>query len=477
MSFARILRSSALMGGAQVATLALAFVRTKVIAQLLGPAGVGLAGVLTSFNGNVSTLAAWGLGTSGVRMIAGAPPEHRSAKQAAVRKFGLTLAWLSFWATLLLFVPTAYLTFGNSRYALEFLIGGMAVPCIVANSIWSAMLQASGSVKSLATAQIAAALIGLIGGLPAIYLFGTVGIAVSLFLAAAVPMAFTWHVAKGLYGADKASPMAEDAKTLLAMGGSLMIVGLSAQLSAYFVRFIIIRGHGDATASGLADAGYYQAALAVAGSLPALVLNAMGTDFFPQVAAAKDELEAKELSERQIQAGLLLALPIFTGLLTMNQVGMRILYAEKFDEALPLLDWMIWGVFLRILAWPLGYWMLARGAPRTVVIVELFSNLLMAVLPLGLIPYYGLAGAAMAFFAGYLAYAGLMIAVSRKRSGRWIGRRTAAYFLAAATVLASCQYWTRQLSGAYWGAVPTVLVTAACAWIYYKALAVRKNDE
>ena len=83
----------------------------------------------------------------------------------------------------------------------------------------------------------------------------------------------------------------------------------------------------------------------------------------------------------------------------------------------------------------------------------------------------------MAFFAGYLAYAGLMIAVSRKRSGRWIGRRTAAYFLAAAMVLGSCQYWTRQLSGAYWGAVPTVLVTAACAWIYYKALAVRKNDE
>jgi PST family polysaccharide transporter len=352
----------------------------------------------------------------------------------------------------------------------------MAVPCIVANTIWSATLQASGSVKSLAGAQLAAAIVGLIGGLPAIYFFGSVGIAVSLFLAAAVPMVFTWYVARGLYAADKASPMADDAKTLLAMGGSLMVVGLSAQLSAYFVRFIIISGHGEATASGLADAGYYQAALAVAGSLPALVLNAMGTDFFPRVAAAKDELEAKELSERQIQAGLLLALPIFTGLLTMNQVGMRILYAEKFDAALPLLDWMIWGVFLRILAWPLGYWMLARGAPRTVVIVELFSNLLMALLPLGLIPRYGLAGAAMAFFAGYLAYAAVMIAVSRKRSGRWIGRRTAVSFTTAALVLAFCQYFTRQLSGDYWGLVPTVLVSAVCGWIYYKAISSRLNQ-
>jgi len=82
MPFARILRSSALMGGAQVATLAVAFVRTKIIAQLMGPAGVGLVGVLTAFNGNVSTLAGWGLGASGVRLIASAATEEKATKQA-----------------------------------------------------------------------------------------------------------------------------------------------------------------------------------------------------------------------------------------------------------------------------------------------------------------------------------------------------------------------------------------------------------
>jgi PST family polysaccharide transporter len=51
MAFARILRSSALMGGASVATLVAGFVRSKVIAWVAGPAGVGLIGICTVFSG------------------------------------------------------------------------------------------------------------------------------------------------------------------------------------------------------------------------------------------------------------------------------------------------------------------------------------------------------------------------------------------------------------------------------------------
>jgi PST family polysaccharide transporter len=131
---------------------------------------------------------------------------------------------------------------------------------------------------------------------------------------------------------------------------------------------------------------------------------------------------------------------------------------------------MIWVVFLRLLAWPLGYWMLARGAPRTVVIVELGSNLMMAILPLILIPSYGLVGAAMAFFIGNLVYAAIMIVVAQKRSGRWLSLRTLGFFISAGIVLALTQALSRLATGMYWGAIPTALVTAGCAWIYLKAL-------
>lgn len=464
------------MGGAQIVTLLVAFIRTKVIAQLMGPSGVGLAGVITSFNGNISTFAAWGLGTSGVRMIAGAPIEEKAAKQLAVRKFGKSLSWIGFWAMALLFIPVSQFTFGSGKYAVELMVGGLAVPCIIANSIWSSILQANGNVKSLAKAQVVSALAGLFVGLPSIYFFGSLGISISLFLAAAAPMIFTWYIAEKDFPPSSGEAMSRDMRALFSMGGGLMAVGLAAQMSAYYVRYLIIRNRGADLGAGLEDAGYYQAAIAVAGSLPALVFSAMGTDFFPRVAAAQNESEAKVLSEKQIQAGLLLGLPIFTGLLTMNQIGIRILYADRFDAALPLLDWMIWGVFLRLLAWPLGYWMLARGSPKTVVIVEISSNMIMAALPILLMPRLGLVGVAVAYFFGYLAYATIMVAVSRKRAGHWLSAQTFCFFALAAAILGISQFVARAQPGIYWGLIPTALVSAVCIAIYLKVLAGQNKE-
>jgi antigen flippase len=470
MSFARILRSSALMGGAQVVTLGVAFVRTKVIAQLMGPAGIGLVGVLTAFNGNVSTLAGWGLGSAGVRMIASASADEKAARQAAVRRFGITLSLLGLLASIVLFLPVAYLTFDSARYAAELLIGGMAVPCIIAGTVWTSILQAEGHVKSLAKAQASSALAGLFVGLPLIYYFGTIGIAISLLLAAAVPTAFTWHAARRDCRLSDTPPRRDDLKALMDMGGGLMVIGLATQLAAYGVRLAIIKHHGADVRAGLADAGYYQAAIAIAGCLPAIVFTAMGTDFFPRVAAAQDETEAKALSERQIEASLLLALPVFTGLVTMNRLGIEILYADKFEAAAPLLSWMIWGVFVRLLGWPLGYWLVARGSMRTVVLVEVTSNMVMAALPLMLMPIFGLAGAAIGYFFGHLLYAVTMLAVARHRSGRWLCARTFLWFAAATSMLLLAQWLTPRSHGGCWGLLPTGFTAFGCVFLYRRAL-------
>ena len=145
MPFARILRSSALMGGAQVITLAAGFVRAKIVAILIGPSGVGLVGVLTAFNGNLAALAGWGLGASGVRTISGASDEQKAAKIAAVRRFGMLISWLGLLAMALLFRPIGWVTFKGSDYSAELFIAGLAVPLTIATSMWSAMLQAMGN--------------------------------------------------------------------------------------------------------------------------------------------------------------------------------------------------------------------------------------------------------------------------------------------------------------------------------------------
>ena len=247
-----------------------------------------------------------------------------------------------------------------------------------------------------------------------------------------------------------------------------MVVGLSAQASAYVVRLIIIRQED------LAAAGYYQAAFAVAGSLPGFVFTAMGADFFPRIAAAKDEAEAQHLTEKQIQAGLLLALPLIAVLLTMGRLCIQLLYANTFDAAIPLLSWMVWGVFLRLISWPMGYWMLARGSSASVILAEVIGNSILATMPIVLMPFYGLPGAAAGFFISYVCHTVIMMVLAFRRSGRWLGRQTLAWVSAAAAILALAQWTAGLIGGLYGGLIPSLVVTAGCAWAYFHAM---KEDE
>ena len=69
-SYGQILKSSALIGGSTAFNMLFAIVRTKAMAVLLGPAGVGLMGIYSSIADVVRSLAGLGINSSGVRQIA-----------------------------------------------------------------------------------------------------------------------------------------------------------------------------------------------------------------------------------------------------------------------------------------------------------------------------------------------------------------------------------------------------------------------
>ena len=461
MPFARILRSSALMGGAQVVVLAAAFVRAKAIAMILGASGVGLIGIFNAFSGNIASFAGWGLGTSGVRLIAGAPDQQKPAKIAAVRRMGWALSLLGLALALLLFWPVGSATFASSQYAAEMAIVACAVPCVIASSAWSAVLQASGKVASLAKVQIAGALAGLLLGLPAIFLWGTIGIALSILFAAAVPAFVLWRAARAeCHVSAGASPESADLGRLVKLGGALMLVGWLGQLSAYVVRLAIVRSEG------LDAAGYYQAAFAISGSLPGFVFAAMGADFFPRVAAAKDEEEARQTTEKQILAGLLLGVPLVVALVALGKMALWVLYAESFDASLPLLPWMAWGIFFRLISWPMGLRLLARGSSRAVIAIEATSAAIAAALPFFLLKSYGLVAAGAAFALSALIYTILLLLVFRAKSGAWFGARTYLWAGASVVALAATQCWALYFPGMFYGILPVVIVAGFCVWRY-----------
>ena len=94
-SYRQILRSSSIIGGASVINIVLGIARMKAAAIFLGPAGVGLIGLLTNLTGVATAVAGMGVGNVGVRQIAEAAGKNDEAAIAQARR-------ALFWATLFL---------------------------------------------------------------------------------------------------------------------------------------------------------------------------------------------------------------------------------------------------------------------------------------------------------------------------------------------------------------------------------------
>ena len=82
----QMLRSSVMVGGASIVNSVVGLLRIKAAAVLLGPAGVGLIGLLTSLVGTASTLAGLGFGTAGTRQIAEASAANDARAVATARR-------------------------------------------------------------------------------------------------------------------------------------------------------------------------------------------------------------------------------------------------------------------------------------------------------------------------------------------------------------------------------------------------------
>jgi len=88
-SYRTILRASSLMGAASVLHILLGIVRIKIAAVLLGPAGVGLIGILQNMMATATAVGTLGMDTVGTRKIASEPDPQQQAQVARALFWGL----------------------------------------------------------------------------------------------------------------------------------------------------------------------------------------------------------------------------------------------------------------------------------------------------------------------------------------------------------------------------------------------------
>jgi PST family polysaccharide transporter len=421
-SYGQILKSSALVGGSQVANIAIGIVRTKAMAMLLGPAGFGLFGLYGSIQNLTQSVAGMGINSSGVRQIAeaaGSGDRGRIGQTAAVlRRTAIVLGLLGAGLLLVFSRQVSQLTFGSTERASAVSLLSVAVFFGLVSGGQGALIQGTRRISDLAKMNVLGGFFGLCASIPLVYFLRQKGVVPSLVIVAATGILTSWWYCRKIDVQPVAVSLSEvrrEASALLKLGSAFMASSLMMIGVAYAVRTMILR------TIGLPATGLYQAAWTLGGLYVGFILQAMGADFYPRLTASiNNHREANRLVNEQTLIGMLLAGPGVLATLSFAPLVITLLYSAKFGAAVAILRWICLGAALQVITWPMGFIIVAKGNQKIFFLAELAWTVVAIALAYVCIRSFGVNGAGIAFFGSYVFHLCLIYPIVRRLSGfRW----------------------------------------------------------
>jgi PST family polysaccharide transporter len=272
-----------------------------------------------------------------------------------------------------------------------------------------------------------------------VYVLREKGIALSLVLVGATAVLSSWWYSRKIRITRPtltAAQIWDETNSLLKLGIAFMASGFMVPGVAYFVRVFLLQN------VGITATGMYQSAWTLGGLYVGFILQAMGADFYPRLAASiHDHAECNRLVNEQTLVGLLLAGPGVMATLTFAPVVISLLYSAKFGAAVGILRWICLGVTMQVITWPMGFIIVAQARQWIFIGCELAWTLVSLGLAWLCVTRFGLNGAGMAFFLSYVFHLFLIYPIVRKLSGfRWsdASKRTGSFIsLMVGTVFCS----------------------------------------
>jgi PST family polysaccharide transporter len=137
----------------------------------------------------------------------------------------------------------------------------------------------------------------------------------------------------------------------------------------------------------------------------------------------------------QTEIAMLLAVPGLAATIIFAPLAITIFYTGKFEGAVDILRWSVYGIFGRVISWPLGFIMLAKGMGKVFFCTEALANVFYLLAIWFGTRLWGLPGTGIAFMLLYLVYIFVVYIVANKTSGMTWTRSNMIHMLAFGAVL------------------------------------------
>lgn len=388
-------------------------VGVKVVAGIIGPAGVALVGQLNNFATIALSLSTGGINSGITKYIAEYKEDTDKVKDCLSTALRITVV-CSLAVGLLLIAGHSYLSqyvMLSPDYGYVFVIFGFTILFYALNMALASVINGFKEFKRYVRINIAGSLVGLVFTLSLVFLWQLKGALISAVTFQSIMLFISlWMVRKlpwlrWSYFKNKLNK--ELSKKYLRY--SLMTFASAATVP---ISQMMLRGYVISEISAT-EAGWWEAMNRISNMYLMVITTSFSVYYLPRLSELTDKKELRAEIFRSYKVIIPCLLGGFTLVYFLRFFVIRLLFTPEFLPMEHLFVWQLAGDFFKISSWLLSFLMVAKAMTRWFIATEVGFSLLFVGLGFLFMQMNGVVGITQAYLVNYILYMALMTYIFR----------------------------------------------------------------
>jgi len=411
---ADIVRVFSLTSVATLVKMLTGLVSVKVVASIIGPAGVALVGQLNNFASIVMQFASGGINSGITKYVAEYREDDSKISQylsTALRITGIC----SLICSLLLIVLHRYISeliMLSPDYGYVFVIFGLTVFMYALNNLLTSVINGYKEFKKFVNINIANSIFGVIftvtlvwfwhleGALVGAVTYQSLMLIVSVFMVRKLPW-FKWEFFR------------EQISRVIAWKYfRFSLMSITTAMTAPVIQ-MLLRGHVMAEISPV-EAGWWEGMNRISNMYLMVITSSFSVYYLPRLSELKDPVEIRHEIFKAYKVIVPMLLAGFVVIYFLRFFIIRLLFTPEFLPMQQLFAWQMAGDFFKICSWLLAYMMVAKAMTRLFVSTEIIFGLTYLGLGYLFVHLNGIVGLTQGYLINYIIYTVAMIIAFRR---------------------------------------------------------------
>lgn len=388
-------------------------VSVKVVAGIIGPAGVALVGQLNNFASIVMALSSGGINNGITKYVAEYKENRVKIKDCISTAWKITFAcsfitglfMISFHSALSEYVML------SPDYGYVFVIFGFTVLFYAFNSLLNSILNGFKEFKKYVRINIAGSIIGLAFTLTLVWRWGLQGALISAVTFQSVMLFVTfwmirrlswmkWSFFKGKFNHSISKKY---------FRYSLMTLTTAAIVP---VSQMLLRGYVISEISPV-EAGWWEAMNRISNMYLMVVTTSFSVYYLPRLSELTDRTELRHEILRSYKIIVPMLFVGFTLVYLLRFIVIRVLFTPDFLPMENLFLWQLLGDFFKLCSWLLAFLMIAKSMTKMFMLTEVIFSLSFIGFGFLFIHWNGVVGITQGYFVNSVAYMLAMLVLFR----------------------------------------------------------------